>query len=124
LAFTFPVPQQVTWTNETATYSGQITRANPYTITWTGGDSNGWVDIQGSTNAGGYDVGFECAAPTSAQQFTIPSSFLLAMAPGAGAGGSIQVSTIALPLTIGNVAGLNAALNVSQFSVSVPVIFK
>ncbi len=115
------MPQQVTWTNEVATYSGQINRSNPYTIAWTGGDANGWVDIQGFTDVGGYDLGFECAAPATAGQFTIPSYILLAMAPGAGA---IHVSTVALPFTVGNIAGLTAGLNFSQFQTAVPAIFK
>jgi uncharacterized protein (TIGR03437 family) len=124
LTFSFPVPQQVTWSNQTAVYSSLIVRTNPLTITWSGGDSNGYVDIQGSASAGGFDIGFECAAPTSAGQFTIPSSILLAMPAGASAQASIQVSTYTIPSSLGTVSGFNAAGDSSQFETSVPVIFK
>ncbi len=128
LSFTFPMPQQVTWTNMSALMNSQITRANGVTITWTGGDANGYVDIQGYaglTQAGGYDVGFECTAPATAGTFTIPPSILLAMPTGASAVfESLQVSTYAMPYSVGNVAGFNAAINGSQFQTSIPVSFK
>jgi hypothetical protein len=126
LSFNFPVPQQVTWSNMAAAYGSQIVRTNPLTITWSGGDSNGYVDIQGSasTALGAYYLGFECAAPTSAGQFTIPPSILLSMPTGAGAQASIQVSTYAIPSSLGTISGFDLALDASQFETSVPVIFK
>jgi len=126
LSFTFPIPQQVTWTNMSALLTSPITRANGLTITWTGGDANGYVDIQGyagETAAGGYYVGFECAAPATAGTFTVPPSILLAM-PTNAVFTSLQVSTYAMPYSIGNVAGFNAAINGSQFQTNIPVIFK
>jgi hypothetical protein len=126
LSFTFPVPQQVTWSNQTAVYSNPIVRTNPLTITWSGGDSNGYVDIQGFalSTTGAYSVTFECAAPTSAGQFTIPPSMLLAMPTGPSAFASIQVSTYTLPYSLGTVPGIDGALDSSTFETSVPVIFQ
>jgi uncharacterized protein (TIGR03437 family) len=126
LSFTFPVPEQITWSNQAALNSdhGAIDRTQPLKITWSGGDANGYVDIQGAGSAGGYTVGFECAAPTSAGQFTIPSSILLAMPTGAGAQATIQVSTYALPFSLGAVTGFDAAEDASTFETAVPVVFQ
>jgi uncharacterized protein (TIGR03437 family) len=126
LSFTFPVPEQITWSNQAAFSPdhGPIDRTQPLKITWSGGDANGYVDIQGAGSAGGYAVGFECAAPTSAGQFTIPSSILLAMPTGAGAQATMQVSTFALPFSLGAVTGFDAAGDASTFETSVPVIFE
>jgi uncharacterized protein (TIGR03437 family) len=124
LSVTFPIPQQVTWTNQAAVYGSPIVRTNPLTITWTGGDANGYVDIQGSANVGIYYVGFECAAPTSAGQFTIPASILLGMPAGAAVQAGIAVSTYAIPSSLGAVPGFDLADDASTFQTSVPVIFQ
>lgn len=130
LNFTFPIPQQVTWSNQAALYSSPLVRANPLTITWSGGDSNGYVDIQGFASVPNtltfatYYITFECAAPTSAGQLTIPPSILLAMPTGPTVFASLQVSTYALPYSFGTVPGFDAALNNSQFQTSIPVIFQ
>jgi uncharacterized protein (TIGR03437 family) len=120
LSFTFPVPQQVTW-SQAAVYSSPIDRTQPFTITWSGGDSNGYVDIQGYAGVGTYNVSFECAAPTSAGQFTIPSSIMLAMPTGQG---QVQVNTFPLTVNLGAVPGLDVALDFSEYHTSVPVMFK
>ena len=98
LSFNFPVPPPVTWTNQSTISGSAIDRTQPLTITWSGGDSNGYVDIQGfsqvfSVLSGQYIVGFQCSAPESAGQFTIPPSILLGM-PGGNVFGNIQVSTV------------------------------
>jgi uncharacterized protein (TIGR03437 family) len=124
LNFTFTVPQQVTWSNQTAVSSNPIVRTNPLTITWSGGDSNGYVDIQGYVpNVSGttYTVAFECAAPTSAGQFTVPSSVLLAMPAGQG---QFLVNTYAIATSLGTVPGFNFALDGSEFQAEVPVVFQ
>jgi len=121
LNFTFNMPQQIVWTNRSSVANSTITRASPLTITWTGGDANGYVDIQGSTQSGIYYVGFECTAPTSAGQFTIPASAMLGLPAN---GGGIQVSTYAIPASLGTVTGFDLALNASQFQTNAPVTFK
>ncbi len=83
----FSVPSYVTWTNQTTLATTPIIRANGVTLTWTGGTSSGYIDIQGSVgfgNGNSYSVNFECAAPASAGQFTIPANVLLAFPVGNG----------------------------------------
>ncbi len=64
----------------------------PLTITWTGGDPNGFVEItgisssyvgSGTPSAATPGVVFECMAPTSAGSFTVPP-FVLAALPTTG----------------------------------------
>ena len=128
LSFNFPVPPPVSWTNQSAISGSAIDRTQPLTVTWSGGDPNGYVDIQGfsqvfSVLSGQYIVGFQCSAPESAGQFTIPPSILLGM-PGGNVFGNIQVSTVALPNIVGNVPGFTASVTGSQFQTQVPVVFK
>jgi hypothetical protein len=108
-----------------------VNRAQPLTITWSGGDANGYVDIEGSAQGGpsnGYTVSFDCAAPTTAGHFTIPPSILMAMPPGPNAMANIQVSTFAYPFTLGTASGVipgfDAALNLAELQTSVVVIFQ
>lgn len=126
LTFSFPVPQPIVWTNETALLNTTVTRANGLTITWTGGDQNGYVDIQGyaQNTSGTYQVGFDCSAPVTAQTFTIPPSILLAFPTGAGAQSGIQVSTYALPFTLPAISGFTAGLNLAELQTSIPIIYK
>jgi len=67
-------------TNQAALAS--ITLAKGATVTWTGGFTNGFVQVVGS--GGAPAVKFICYAATSAGQLSIPPSILLAMPPGPG----------------------------------------
>jgi uncharacterized protein (TIGR03437 family) len=69
------------WTNQAAVTAGAIPRDQSLTITWTGGDPNGFVDItaiasslQSGTTPSATTPGIlvECMAPASALTFTIP----------------------------------------------------
>jgi hypothetical protein len=117
-SFTFTVPQQVVWTNQAAVSGSPIDRASPLKITWTGGDSNGYVHILGFAG----EAAFECAAPTSPGEFTIPPSILLGLP--AGTQSSIQVSTRTIPLSFGAVPGIDLVEDISTFATSVSVVFK
>ena len=123
LSFTFAVPQPITWTNQASVVGSPILRTNPLMITWSGGDSNSYVQIEVSTSVGTasvpYYVGFRCAAPASAGQFTIPPSALSVLPAGAPA--EFQVSTVAAPFSLGTVPGLDAAVNESKFTTTVPI---
>ncbi|HLH40678.1 MAG TPA: hypothetical protein VKX39_16120 [Bryobacteraceae bacterium] len=126
LNFSFPVPQPILWMNRGSLISSNVDRSSPLTILWSGGDSNGYVDIQGYAYAGSplsgyYYVGFECATPVSSGQFTIPSSILLAMPPLSG---TLQVTTVSLPNILGAIPGFDVTLSNSNFQVSIPVTFK
>ncbi|MGD1069665.1 MAG: hypothetical protein ABSB15_05950 [Bryobacteraceae bacterium] len=130
VSFNFPVPASINWTNETNLASGvPIDRTQPLTITWTGGDSNGYVDIQttgqvGLSGSPAYTSYFDCSAPTSAGSFTIPPSILASMPTGLNAQAGIQVSTYSFPLTLPAVAGFDAGINSSELQNNIPVIFK
>jgi uncharacterized protein (TIGR03437 family) len=67
-------------TNQAALAS--VTRAKGATVTWSGGFTNGFVQVVGS--GGAPAVKFFCYAPTSAGQITVPPSILLAVPPGSG----------------------------------------
>ena len=134
LSFGFTMPSQVTWTNAISLSTGPlIDRTQPLTIMWSGGDANGYVDIQGSGQIGTgsgtnfnatYTYYFDCASPTSTSKFIIPPSVLLGMPTGTNAFASIQVSTNSLPYGGVSVAGFDAFANTSGFQLSAPLAFK
>ena len=73
------------WTNQSTVTANPIPRNTPLTITWTGGDPNGFVNITAiaSTLLSGAEpqantpgVLVECIAPASTQSFTIPTYVL------------------------------------------------
>lgn len=86
----------LTLTNQNAL--ANIDRTQDTTITWTGGFTNGDVQVEGDVGNQNGTVRFYCHAPSSAGQLTIPSSILLAMPPG---GGDMVVTnvTAAQPVT-------------------------
>jgi len=77
-----------------------IPRGSDFTVTWTGADparDNGQVIVAGySANNGNYDLlsYFQCTAPGSAGQFTIPAR-MLSMLPASGTG---QNGNVTFPL--------------------------
>ena len=87
----------VVWTNQSSTST--VNRSQGVSVTWTGGDPNTFVTISGSSytsNASQYLFGyFSCTAPSSAQQFTVPSTVLLALP----ASGSQTIGGITIPLS-------------------------
>ena len=74
------------WTNQNIAAT-TINRSNPFTLTWTGGDPAGYVEISLSTEAVTTSAATEaiitCTAPVSAGQFTVPSYALLSLIPNA-----------------------------------------
>lgn len=129
LSFGFPLPAPVSWTNQAALTSTSIPRAQPLTITWSGGDANGYVDILGQAAVGtqastSYTYYFDCSSPTSTGQFTVPPSVMLGMPVGSDAFASLQVSTYAFPTTSVAVPGFDAFIDTSKFEVNAPVVFK
>jgi len=80
-----PAAASFDWTNQTAVTNGPIPRNQDLQITWTGGDSNGYVDITAiaSTLQSGLEpaastpgVLVECIAAASEGNFTIPAFVL------------------------------------------------
>jgi len=72
------------WSNSSS--EGTVDRSEGVTVTWTGGASNTFVQIQGnsvsSTNA--FSASFTCDAPVGAGSFTVPPAVLLALPAGSG----------------------------------------
>jgi hypothetical protein len=73
---TYNIPQPVTWTNRSTT--NVVTRTQPLTLTWSGGDSGQTVAIIGfgvdmPTNSSGL---FACIAPAGSSTFTVPVDML------------------------------------------------
>jgi uncharacterized protein (TIGR03437 family) len=101
------IPTFPTWTNETTIGNSNVTRANGLTVTWSGGAvvDGSYMDIRGSAGFGGANketIAFECAAPVSAGQFTIPGSILSMMPVNAG---TLQLSEYIHTLT--TIPGMN-----------------
>jgi len=81
------------WNESQGALSNGMSLSTALTITWTGGDPNGFVDITGISSSyvgsgtpGGGTPGviFECMVPTSAGTYTIPPVVLAAL-PASGA---------------------------------------
>jgi uncharacterized protein (TIGR03437 family) len=95
------IPPGTTWANQASV--SVVTRSAGQLVTWTGGDPNGFTYIAGgSVNAANTaSATFVCFERTSAGQFTIPSSVLLALpASGTQVGfslGTLIVGTITTP---------------------------
>ena len=75
----------LSWTNQSSVTAGPIDRTTPLTITWSGGDPNGFVDITAvsstlqsgvPTKTGPPGILAECIAAASTGTFTIPAYVL------------------------------------------------
>jgi uncharacterized protein (TIGR03437 family) len=78
----FPNPPLI-WINQAT--STTVTRSSGLLVTWSGGAGNSYVEIFGSsTSASGAKATYFCFAPTSAGQFTVPTSILMSLPAGTG----------------------------------------
>ncbi len=115
------VPRPVTWSAPST-----ASRSNPLTIYWSGGDSNGYVDIQatgqvsdigtlalGRPGGGVFNYGFECTAPATAGKITIPASILQAMRNSQY--DLLQLTLISLPNSLGPVQSFDFTVASTQF---------
>jgi hypothetical protein len=108
------VAPALVWTNQSSGSTTTVIRANGLPITWTGGDPNGSIQINGTSfvfvNATFAGASFVCSAKTSAGAFTVPSVVLLALpASGSISGGAISVP---LPGTLTVSAGVASTASV------------
>jgi hypothetical protein len=79
---TVPSPA-LTWTNQSAVAT--ITRSQGLQVTWTGGAPGSFIFISGSASVkGGSTASFQCYAPQSAGQFTVPAYILMTLPAGTG----------------------------------------
>jgi uncharacterized protein (TIGR03437 family) len=121
LSFSFPNPQ-VTWTNRSQIATTPAVRASGLPVTWSGGDSTGYVIISGSasgSSTGNYQIQFACSVPAAAGSFTVPPSVLLALpATGPGVSAGIGIISQPFPGSLGTISGFDLALNLSSYQVS------
>ena len=94
----------VTWTNKDATVT--VNRAGGVTVNWTGGDTNGFVEIYGYSSSDLTDNAvrgfFVCIERASAQTFTVPSVVLLSLP--ATPTGNASLGTVASVLGVGGIS--------------------
>ncbi|MFN7995263.1 MAG: hypothetical protein U0Q18_16765 [Bryobacteraceae bacterium] len=125
------------WTNQTDVTKNPIPRNQPLTITWTGGDSNGFVNITAigsttnslvpsSTTPG---VLVECMAPASAGTFTVPTFVLQSLPSTASSSspvaGEILVGPSSGAVKLGTVpSGLDAAYAFYHFIQGAGVVWQ
>jgi uncharacterized protein (TIGR03437 family) len=112
------VQTPLTLTNVSALAS--ITRSLGATVTWSGGFPNGDVQIEGDAGVQYGTVRFYCHAPSSAGQFAIPPSILLAMPPG---GGALVVSNTTAAQKV-SASGLDIGLAVGTVLVKLDATYK
>jgi uncharacterized protein (TIGR03437 family) len=103
--------------------SAAITRANGFTVTWTGGSPNQVVTISGlSAVAGTNSIGasFMCSAPASAGSITLPASVLLALPAGSA---TFTLSSGILP-TAFSATGLTVGYVTATYGTPIPVMLQ
>ena len=97
------LPTALTWTNAAAVAT--VVRANGATVTWTGGDPSGYVQISGSSASiqgnNAVAASFVCNERTSVGTFTVPPVVLLALPP------STSIQGFAIPGSM-SVSGISA----------------
>ncbi len=90
------VPPPVVWTNAASIAS--VNRSQGVTVTWTGGDPNGFVYISGnSILAQGPGAMFTCTVPASAGTFAVPP--LVTMALPASSSGALTLMGVSAPMS-------------------------
>lgn len=97
-----------------------IDRTQDTTVTWSGGFTNSDVQVEGAVGDQYGTIRFYCHAPSSAGQFTIPSSILLALPPGPG---SFVVTNTTAPQTI-SASGIDVGMLLGTAAVRLNPTFK
>jgi uncharacterized protein (TIGR03437 family) len=109
----------IVWTNMNSITA--VNRSQGVTLTWTGGDPNGVIEITGTSSSPEtpstpvLGAGFTCYAQVSAGQFTVPASVLLALPIGTGSL-NLENPTTPVPFTA---PGLIYAYSFAAFSTSI-----
>ena len=93
------LPTLLNWTNMAAV--NQVTRSAGQTVTWSGGDPNGFVFILGASSAGANGGAvFNCVERANAGTFTIPAYVLLALPATVGENiGFLTLTNVTNPVT-------------------------
>jgi uncharacterized protein (TIGR03437 family) len=114
---TIPAMPTMTFPAPDAKSPTAVTRADGLTVTWTGGQANELIQIEGfSATDNTYSAGadFLCSVTATAGTFTIPPSVLLAM-PGGNFGG-LWFRSYVMPVSISGTGLTVANLNVGYGS--------
>lgn len=122
----FTISPTPTWSSQAQFQISQqgVTRANGMTITWTGGSSAYYVEIDGraaTDGTGTVGAGFTCLVPSAAGSFTVPASTLEAL-PGS-IFGEVDFKPTLVPVPF-QAAGLTFGYLVLNFQTSVFPTFK
>jgi uncharacterized protein (TIGR03437 family) len=122
----FAIPTMPTMTSPTpdAPNPTTVTRSNGLTVTWTGGQANGIIQLEGyNATDNTYSVGadFLCTVPAAAGTFTIPPSVLLAIP--AGNFGGMELRSYMAPVNLTG-TGLSVAFINAWYGSFAPLNFK
>jgi hypothetical protein len=113
-------PPPIAWTNAASITS--VSRSQGVTVTWTGGDPNGFVYISGnSILTQGAGAIFTCTAPTSVGTFTVPS--MVTMALPASSSGGLTLTGVSAPVSF-TAPGIDIGLATASSGVSQPTSFR
>jgi uncharacterized protein (TIGR03437 family) len=117
----FTVPSPIVLSNAASITS--VTRTQGVTLTWTGGDPNGFVNISGYSLAtqAGTGAMFACTAPASAGTFTVPPMVTLAL-PASSSGG-LTLMGVSAPTPFA-AQGIDIGLVTASSGVSQPAAFQ
>jgi hypothetical protein len=113
-------PPPIAWTN--AASATNVNLSQGVTVTWTGGDPNGFVYISGNSMlAQGGGAMFTCTAAASAGTFTVPP--MVTMALPASSSGSLAVTGVSAPVSF-TAPGVDIGLATASSGVSQPASFQ
>jgi uncharacterized protein (TIGR03437 family) len=120
------IPTMPTLTSPTpdASTPTAVTRSNGLTVTWTGGQPNQIIQIEGfnsTDNTGAVGADFLCVVSATPGSFTIPSNILSAMPPGSF--GGLSLRAFATPAQITG-TGLNVAFVNASYDSFAPLNYK
>ena len=92
------------WTNASTFATGTVSTAQPLTVTWTGGDPNGYVALQITSANSLYNATIQCNAATTAGSFTVPAYLMATVFQSTG---SIALASVTARAPI-SASGLDA----------------
>jgi len=108
------------WTNANSFSTGVVSIGQPLTVTWTGGDPNGYVVLQITSANNLYNAAIQCNAPMASGTFTVPLYLMGTVYPGPG---SISLTSVSSRSKI-TATGLDAGgINATE-TTQVPVTFQ
>jgi hypothetical protein len=117
---TFTMPPALQWTNAGTFTGSTVSTGQPLTVTWTGGDSGGYVAIQLTSANAYYNSSIQCNAPTSPGAFTVPAYLMAAVLQSTG---SLSVTSVSTPTRF-TATGLDSGAITVTYLLQVPANFQ